>query len=391
MFDKFKFNKNYLNIGIITLIIGSILLFVYQVSRHSVDIFFFVKNILFTFLSIISPIIYAFVLAYILYRPLRFIERLVHILWIQITNQKLSHKTTRLISLLTLIILIFGFITFLTKLLIPPLFQNLLTIGEALPNFQTILTDWLSKISPYFESIYISETQIQKLAVYITNFLSQFLTTIFDSRSGVITNVASFFIHLVATIILTFYFLKDREAILKTIDNVSMILLSSKLRQRIKYFLKDLHEVFGNFILGQLLDALIVGIASTTLLLIIGHPFALLIGVIAGITNVIPYIGPIIGAALALILGIFTNVKLGILGCVLLIIYQQIDGNIIQPKILGDSVGLAPVWIFIAILVGGSYLGAVGMIISVPLVALMKRYFDRLFMKHQLTNEKISK
>ena len=391
MFDKFKFNKNYLNIGIITLIIGSILLFVYQVSRHSVDIFFFVKNILFTFLSIISPIIYAFVLAYILYRPLRFIERLVHILWIKITNQKLSHKTTRLISLLTLIILIFGFITFLTKLLIPPLFQNLLTIGEALPNFQTILTDWLSKISPYFESIYISETQIQKLAVYITNFLSQFLTTIFDSRSGVITNVASFFIHLVATIILTFYFLKDREAILKTIDNVSMILLSSKLRQRIKYFLKDLHEVFGNFILGQLLDALIVGIASTTLLLIIGHPFALLIGVIAGITNVIPYIGPIIGAALALILGIFTNVKLGILGCVLLIIYQQIDGNIIQPKILGDSVGLAPVWIFIAILVGGSYLGAVGMIISVPLVALMKRYFERLFMKHQLTNEKISK
>ncbi|HIZ71011.1 MAG TPA: AI-2E family transporter [Candidatus Atopostipes pullistercoris] len=391
MFDKFKFNKNYLNIGIITLIIGSILLFVYQVSRHSVDIFFFVKNILFTFLSIISPIIYAFVLAYILYRPLRFIERLVHILWIKITNQKLSHKTTRLISLLTLVILIFGFITFLTKLLIPPLFQNLLTIGEALPNFQTILTDWLSKISPYFESIYISETQIQKLAVYITNFLSQFLTTIFDSRSGVITNVASFFIHLVATIILTFYFLKDREAILKTIDNVSMILLSSKLRQRIKYFLKDLHEVFGNFILGQLLDALIVGIASTTLLLIIGHPFALLIGVIAGITNVIPYIGPIIGAALALILGIFTNVKLGILGCVLLIIYQQIDGNIIQPKILGDSVGLAPVWIFIAILVGGSYLGAVGMIISVPLVALMKRYFDRLFMKHQLTNEKISK
>lgn len=391
MFDKFKFNKNYLNIGIITLIIGSILLFVYQVSRHSVDIFFFVKNILFTFLSIISPIIYAFVLAYILYRPLRFIERLVHILWIKITNQKLSHKTTRLISLLTLVILIFGFITFLTKLLIPPLFQNLLTIGEALPNFQTILTDWLSKISPYFESVYISETQIQKLAVYITNFLSQFLTTIFDSRSGVITNVASFFIHLVATIILTFYFLKDREAILKTIDNVSMILLSSKLRQRIKYFLKDLHEVFGNFILGQLLDALIVGIASTTLLLIIGHPFALLIGVIAGITNVIPYIGPIIGAALALILGIFTNVKLGILGCVLLIIYQQIDGNIIQPKILGDSVGLAPVWIFIAILVGGSYLGAVGMIISVPIVALMKRYFERLFMKHQLTNEKISK
>ena len=220
----------------------------------------------------------------------------------------------------------------------------------------------------------------------MTNFLSQFLTTIFDSGTGMITNVASFFIHLVATIILTFYFLKDKESILKTIDKIATITLSSKIKKRVKYFLKDLHEVFGNFILGQLLDALIVGIASTILLLIIGHPFALLIGFIAGITNVIPYIGPIIGAALALILGIFTSVKLGVLGGVLLIIYQQIDGNFVQPKILGDSVGLAPVWIFIAILIGGSYFGAFGMILSVPLVALLKRYLERCLIKRQLHN-----
>ena len=323
MFDKFKINKNYLNIGVITLIIGSILLFVYQVSRHSVDIFFFIKNTLFTFLSIISPILYAFIIAYILYRPLRFIEHLIARLVYQFTKRELSSKSTRLTSLLVLVFIVFGFITLLIKLLIPPLFQNLLTIGEALPNFQNILTDWLSKLSPYFKSIHISETQIQKITVYMTNFLSQFLTTIFDSGTGMITNVASFFIHLVATIILTFYFLKDKESILKTIDKIATITLSSKIKKRVKYFLKDLHEVFGNFILGQLLDALIVGIASTILLLIIGHPFALLIGFIAGITNVIPYIGPIIGAALALILGIFTSVKLGVLGGVLLIIYQQ--------------------------------------------------------------------
>lgn len=386
MFDKFKINKNYLNIGVITLIIGSILLFVYQVSRHSVDIFFFIKNTLFTFLSIISPILYAFIIAYILYRPLRFIEHLIARLVYQFTKRELSSKSTRLTSLLVLVFIVFGFITLLIKLLIPPLFQNLLTIGEALPNFQNILTDWLSKLSPYFKSIHISETQIQKITVYMTNFLSQFLTTIFDSGTGMITNVASFFIHLVATIILTFYFLKDKESILKTIDKIATITLSSKIKKRVKYFLKDLHEVFGNFILGQLLDALIVGIASTILLLIIGHPFALLIGFIAGITNVIPYIGPIIGAALALILGIFTSVKLGVLGGVLLIIYQQIDGNFVQPKILGDSVGLAPVWIFIAILIGGSYFGAFGMILSVPLVALLKRYLERYFIKRQLRN-----
>lgn len=384
MFDKFRINKNYLNIGIITLIIGSILLFVYQVSRHSVDIFLFMKHILFNFLSIISPILYAFIVAYVLYRPLRFIEHLIKKLWLHLTKRELSPKTTRLISLLMLVFFVFGCITLLIKLLIPPLFQNLLTIGEALPNFQNILTDWLDKLSPYFKSVHISEAQIQKMTAYITSFLSQFLTTLFDSGTGMMTNIASFFIHLVATVILTFYFLKDTESILKTIDQMASIILSSKIKRRVKYFLKDLHEVFGNFILGQLFDALIVGIASTILLFIIGHPFALLIGFIAGITNVIPYIGPIIGAALALILGIFTSVKLGVLGCVLLIFYQQIDGNIIQPKILGDSVGLAPVWIFIAILIGGSYFGAFGMILSVPLVALIKRYLERSLIKKQL-------
>ena len=115
MFDKFKINKNYLNIGVITLIIGSILLFVYQVSRHSVDIFFFIKNTLFTFLSIISPILYAFIIAYILYRPLRFIEHLIARLVYQFTKRELSSKSTRLISLLVLVFIVFGFIT------LPPL------------------------------------------------------------------------------------------------------------------------------------------------------------------------------------------------------------------------------------------------------------------------------
>ncbi|MEE0881650.1 MAG: AI-2E family transporter, partial [Turicibacter sp.] len=169
----------------------------------------------------------------------------------------------------------------------------------------------------------------------------------------------------------------DTQLILNTIDKLATVILSDSFKQKTKRFLKDVHEVFGGFILGQLLDALIVGIASTILLLIIGHPFALLIGFIAGITNVIPYIGPIIGAVLALILGLFTSVRLGVLGALLLIVYQQIDGNFVQPKILGESVGLAPVWIFMAILIGGNYFGAIGMILAVPIVALLKIYLER--------------
>lgn len=384
MFDKFKINKKYLNIGIITLIIGVILLFVYQVSRHSVDIFLFTKHLFFNFLSVISPIIYAFIISYILYRPLLFIDHHLRKIWYQITHVSLSSTTSRLISLFILIILAFGTIALLINSIVPPIIQNLLTVGEDIPNLQTILTKWLSELAPYFKYIHISETQIQKLAIYITTFLSKSLTKIFASGTGIITNITSFFVNLFATLILTFYFLKDTKLILSTIDKLATVILPYSIKQKTKRFLKDVHEVFGGFILGQLLDALIVGIASTILLLIIGHPFALLIGFIAGITNIIPYIGPIIGAILALILGLFTSVRLGILGAVLLIVYQQIDGNFVQPKILGESVGLAPVWIFMSILIGGNYFGAIGMILSVPLVALLKIYLERRLVKiHQ--------
>lgn len=196
-----------------------------------------------------------------------------------------------------------------------------------------------------------------------------------------ITNVATFCLNLFATLILTFYFLKDKETIFDVIDKVATITLNPSIKIKLKHFINDVHRIFGGFVLGQILDALLVGTASTILLLIIGHPFALLIGFIAGVMNVIPYIGPMIGASLAIILGLFTNIKLGLLGAALLIIYQQIDGNFIQPKILGDSTGLAPVWIFIAILIGGNYFGTVGMILSVPVLALIKLYMSRRLVK----------
>lgn len=381
MFDKLKINKKYLHIGIVTLIIGVILLFVYQLSCYSDDIFFALKNMVLKLLSVLSPILYAFICSYILYRPLLFIERHLKNYWPKLTKKELTSKTYHFVSLLLLVLILIGSIALLIGSIIPPVVENLLTIGERIPEFQTMLTDWLIKVTAHLKNLSISETQIQDITTYLTHLLTDFLTRLFSSKTNMISNVATFFINFFATLILTFYFLKDKDALFKTIDKVGTIIFPSSVKLKIKAFLKDLHEVFGSFIVGQLLDALIVGIASTILLLIIKHPFALLIGVIAGLMNVIPYIGPIIGALLAFILGLFTSFKLGILGALLLMIYQQIDGNFVQPKIVGESIGLAPVWIFIAILVGGNYFGAYGMILAVPIVALLKKYLDRCFVK----------
>lgn len=365
----------------ITLVIGAILLFVYQLSLKSSDIVLWTKGFLMNFLKVISPILYAFVISYILYRPLMFIERNLKKLFNKISKKGISNGAARGISILLLAILVFWAIYTLINSIFPPLIENIETVINSLPNFQTIITDWINNLSPYFKSISITHEQIQEFTLFLTNLLKGLLTNALSIGTGVVSNLTGFLINTLATIILTFYFLKDKETIFAGINKLGSVLFKSQTKAKIKHFFNDLHQVFGNFIVGQLIDAAIVGVASSILLLIIGHPFAILIGLIAGVTNIIPYVGPIIGAALALILGLFTSVKLGILGFILLIAYQQIDGYFIQPKILGDSVGLAPVWIFIAILIGGNYLGALGMILSVPIAALCKVYVDRRFQK----------
>ena len=120
-----------------------------------------------------------------------------------------------------------------------------------------------------------------------------------------------------------------------------------------------------------------VGFSSFVLTAIIKNPYAVIIGVLAGVSNVIPYVGPLIGALGALILGLPSGVTTAVLGFALLMIFQQIEGNIIQPKILGDFVGLPPLVVIISIIVGGGLFGVVGIIIASPVVGVISLYYRR--------------
>lgn len=200
-----------------------------------------------------------------------------------------------------------------------------------------------------------------------------------DEGTRTIFSFSSFVIDLVVSVILTFYFLKDKEKLFAMISKFGTIVCTPKVKKSIIEFVKTLDDVVGRYLLGTILDSFIVGVVPVILMLLIKQPFAILIGVAAGFTNVIPCVGPIVGSGLAFGLGIFSSLGLGVLGAVLLLLYQQIDGNIIQPKIVGDQVGLMPMWILISVLIGGSYFGGIGMIASVPAAALIGVYLDRIY------------
>lgn len=328
------------------------------------------------FILLIRPIMIAFAIAYILNRPMQWIERCLNNGGKRLFKRELSPGSQRVISILLLFLFVVLAIYVLFNSIIPPILTNLRLLLESLPALQSSINRYMNEFGPYVRAI-ITEQQIDQISHIVTNILSSLGTYALQVGTGVITNVTSFAISTLTTIILSVYFLKDKEVLIDSIHKGAQALLPHRALARCKQLLVDLDTVFGGFLIAQLIAALLAGVCSTIILLIINHPFAILVGLVTGIANVIPYIGPILGAGLGFVLALFSSWQLAVLSLILLTIYQQLDANVIQPKLLSNSVGLNPVWVLIAILIGGHYLGMLGMIVSIPSAALAQIYLSR--------------
>lgn len=380
MLEQLKKNKQLWLNCLSIFIVGVGLIFIYYILNN----LGLITDQIHTFILLIRPVIIAFGIAYVLNRPMIYIEKKLKDLSRKIFKKELASGASRGFTILLLFILVVGSIYVLFNSIIPPIMKNLRLLLESLPMFQESMNYYIKELGPYVES-FINQQQIDQISNFITNLLSTIGTQILQLGTGVITNVTGFAISTLTTIILSIYFLKDKEILINSLDKGAQALLSPRLLKRMKQLLHDLDVVFGGFLIAQLIAAILAGVFSTLILLVIRHPFAILVGLVTGVTNVIPYIGPILGALLGCVLGLFSSLNLAILSLILLTIYQQLDANVIQPKLLSNSVGLNPVWVLIAILIGGHYLGMVGMIVSIPSAALAQIYLTRRY--HRLKNQ----
>ncbi len=154
--------------------------------------------------------------------------------------------------------------------------------------------------------------------------------------------------------------------------------------KRLNKTIFEINDIISKFIRGQLLDGLIVGLISSIGLSIIGLDFAILIGITAGIANVIPYVGPLIGCIPAIIVGILSpNPIMALWAVLLLLAVQQLDSAVISPKIVGDSMGLHPIFVIMAIIIGGNLAGILGMLLSVPVAGIIKLFLMKVVTKRQ--------
>lgn len=220
-----------------------------------------------------------------------------------------------------------------------------------------------------------------------TEFLPQTKNIVAGLTTGVIGVVRILF-NVVIGIIISIYVLMSKEIFIGQSKKVVYALFSGEKANAVIHTVHKSNEIFGGFISGKILDSLIIGILCFICLYFMKMPYSVLVSVIVGVTNVIPFFGPYLGAVPSTILIMLANPVQGLYFVIFILVLQQVDGNIIGPKILGDSTGLSSFWVVFAILVGGGIFGIPGMIIGVPLFAvifyILRRALNYTMRKKQL-------
>lgn len=351
-------------------------------------------NLVMYIFNLLKPLIIGIVIAYLLYPITRFIERLLK----NNSIYKVKKASTRRI-----VGIVFSYLSVIA-IILSLIWGIYFMIGGQLSQNTTIV-NIINEIIFYFENNSFSTETINEaidklnsplidsLKPYITdvfnilqNYISSNLRTMTSSIVSIGSSIATFFI----AFIISIYLLKDSEYFIGLWKKLYYLVFgNSNAGHKISYVFSILHEVFGKFIRGQFLEAVCVGVLSTITLSIAGISYSFVIGIIAGICNMIPYVGPIVGTVLAAIMGLLSGSPIKILYAIIaMIIVQQIDNHLLAPKIIGDSVGLHAVFTMMAILIGGNIGGLIGMLLAVPLAASFKVLFNNWYKKYQANHHK---
>lgn len=318
--------------------------------------------------SILIPFFWGFSIAYIL-NPM-------------LVKLETKKKFKRLPAMGICYLVFFGVIGLFFTIVTPIVIRNLFDIIEMLPDYINALQKW-------FDNTLLDFSLIEKLNLeeYIKSNLSEISTMLLEflnlTINGVVTKVigiTSGLLKFVVGIIVSAYILTEKENFAKSTTKFIYSIFGDIRANKLMVFFTLCNKVFSNFFIGKAIDSFIIGIIAFIGFGLMKAPYALLLSLIIGITNMIPYFGPFIGAFPAVLITLFVSPIKAFWVAVFILVLQQVDGNIIGPKILGDKVGISPFYIILSILIGGGFFGMLGMLFAVPIFKiisiLLNNYMD---------------
>lgn len=325
--------------------------------------------------SSITPLILGCCLAYVFNIIMNFLEK--H--YFPGKNSGAAEKTRRPVCLAMSFVIVIAMAVLIMYIIIPEIIRAGKIIYAEIPPLFIKARDYcLDKLGKYPDvREQLEGVEIDKAAAVQT--LTQGAFGIFGSVLSIIGTITSVITHIIIAIVFAIYLLARKDKLYTDIKRVQKAHFSERFNQRVNYFFAAAHDVFTNFFIGQLIEAIIIGTLTFIGALILRLPYAGMTGTIIGVTALVPIVGALVGAALSALIICTVSPMKALVFLIFLIILQQLEDNIIYPKIMGNSIGLPGIWVLASITVGGGLFGIVGMLLGVPLTATVyKLYFEHL-------------
>lgn len=289
-------------------------------------------------------------------------------------------KLPRVASVVILYVILFGVFSLLLILLVPAVIDEIGQLATKIPDLYSSFSHWLFTV-PGFPEKNEAVSTLQNSLETISSSLSQVTSGIFNTLSSVFGGVASF----LTVLVLTFYMTVEKQGMRKFVSSV----VPPKYQPYFVQLLNKIQEKLGSWLRGQLLLSLIIGVTVYVGLLLLGVKYALLLGLLAGAFEIIPFIGPVLAAIPAVFFAATESPLKALLVVVLYIVIQQLENNIVVPKVMAKTVGLNPIVILVAVLIGARVGGVVGIILAVPVAAIIAIFLRDIFEERRMRSNKL--
>lgn len=392
---KFRWEKKYLYWGITGFSVITISILFFMLLNNIKEI----SGALNIILGILAPFIMAFCFAYVLNPAVKLFEKLFTRLLNKIAPKKAMPKLIRGFSVGAAILLAVLVVVGLIVMLIPQVARSIVGVVNSLPDYLETFEQWVFRLiadDPNVGGIVtnVFDTINEMLISWTEESLLPQVQSIVSGITVGVIGIVNVVKNLFVSIILTIYVLYSKEKFLAQTKKITYTIFNIKHANKILKVTREANKVFGGFIIGKIIDSAIIGVICFVGMNLfnwispIDMPYVLLISVVIAVTNIIPFFGPFIGAIPCGLLILIVNPIAAIYFVIFILLLQQFDGNILGPKILGDSTGLSAFWVLFAILAGGGLFGFMGMLLGVPTFAviytLIKEGIESKLKKHEM-------
>lgn len=385
--NRFESSKKYFTISIYALFVIAIGTFIIYLIINSKATKASINKILGT----LSPFTAAFFIAYLMHPIVSVIHRFLK----KYAFKEKSQGLCKGVSIFLSYVFVFSLLTITLIYVVPQLSSSIEkltdTLQENAPKIIDTSYEYLNNLEHQFPKLDLGfvEEQIKNTISKITelgpNLLKETATLLFNLS----VSIAKLVINTLLALVISCYMLSDKKTLLKHLKRFIFAVMKKERASRFWQTSKECNTIFSKYILGKTLDSVIIGILCFILMSILRLPYAILLSLIVGVTNMIPYFGPFIGAVPGILIYLFINPVQAVIFGIMILILQQFDGLYLGPKILGESTGIKPLWVIFGITVGGAYFGPLGMFLGVPVVAVIS-YLLNSFVLRRLKQKNIT-